>query len=104
MKEKKTHMNQHINGPVLQTLDNTKRAENFCYRAREDKAGCPPNTLCLWDTFKIHFPLYILLHHFKPYSSSLMQFSTAENCLFQYFKPYSSHLKQLLKAADRTTA
>ena len=95
----KTHMNQNRNEPVHQTLDNTKRAENCC-RARENKAGCPLNSLCLWESFKIHFPLYILLHHFKPYSSSLMQFLTADNLLFHHFKSYSSHLKQLLKAAD----
>ena len=80
----KTHMNQNINEPVHQTLDNTKRAENCC-RARENKAGCPPNSLCLWESFKIHFPLYILLHHFKPYFSSLMQFLTADNSLFHFF-------------------
>jgi hypothetical protein len=103
-KQNKTHMNQHVNGPVHQTLDNTKRAENFCCRdrenARETSAGRPPNSLCLWENFKIHFPLYILLHNFKPYSSGLMQFLTADNLLFHHFKPYSPRLKPLLKAAD----
>jgi hypothetical protein len=98
--QNKTQMHRHVNGPVHQTLDNTKREENFCCRARKDKARRPLNSLCLWESFKIHFPLYILLHHFKPYSCSLMQFSIADNRLFHQFKLYSSRLTQLLKAAD----
>jgi hypothetical protein len=45
----KTHMNRHVKRLVHQTLDNTKSAENFC---------CPPISLCLWENFKIHFPLF----------------------------------------------
>ena len=95
-------MNRQINGLVHQTLDNTKRAENFCCRARENKTGRALISLCLWESFKIHFALFyfILLYYLKPYSSSLMQFLTVDNHLFHYFKPYSSHLKQLLKAVD----
>ena len=52
--QNETHMNQHVNRPVHQTLDNTKRAENCC-RARENKAGHPPNSLCLWESSKSTF-------------------------------------------------
>ena len=84
-------MNRQINGLVHQTLDNTKRAENFCCRARENKAGRPPIFSLFLGEFQNPFS-FILFYYLKPYSSSLLQ--------FRYFKPYSSHLKQLLKAAD----
>jgi hypothetical protein len=63
--QNKTHMDQHIHRLVHQTLDSTKRAEKFCCRARENKAGHPPISLCLWENFKIHFPLfYFILFYF----------------------------------------
>jgi hypothetical protein len=86
---------------VQQTLDNTKRAENFCCRGQREKGRASPDFLSVSGRVSKSISLYfILLHHFKPYSSSLMRFSTVDNPLFHHFKPYSSGLKQLLKAAD----
>jgi hypothetical protein len=86
---------------VHQTLDNTKRAENFYCRGQREKSRASPDFLSVSRRIsKSIFLYFILLHHFKPYSSSRMQFSTADNRLFHYFKPYSSRLKQLLKAVD----
>ena len=85
---------------VHQRLDNTKRAENFCCRASESRAGRPRFLSVSGRVSKSIF-LYIFYSIIlSPVSLVLCSSRLWTTTCFISFKPYSSFLKQLLKAVD----